>query len=136
MASVSTAAPPKGKQAAGGKKILGMPRRTAVIGGIALGAGVLFIIWRNHQASAGAAAGTTDAGTAAGNGSAPPDTSGLQGGGMQGATGTETLVIKIREMQGHRRRRPPPPPPPHRRRRARGGGPPRHKTSGPPLANR
>ena len=134
MPSVSTAAPPKGKDA-GGKKILGVPRKTAVIGGVALAAGVAFIIWRNHQANAaGAAAGTTDTGTAAG--SAPPDTSGLQGGGMQGATGTETLVIKIREMQGHRRRRPPPPPPPHRRRRARGGGPPRRKTSGPPLANR
>lgn len=97
----NAAAPPKGAGKPGeGKKILGMPRRTAVIAGVALAGGVAFILWRNHQAASAAGSGTgtsTDTG-----GSASGDTAGVQGGAMQGATGTETLVIKIRNMQGRR----------------------------------
>lgn len=119
----SAARPPKGKgkpgEAGKGKKVLGMDRRVAVVGGVALLGGVLFIMWRNRQANA---AGGSQADTGAGT-SAVPDTSGMQGGGMQGATGTETLVIKIRQMQGHKpkpKRKPPHEPPPPRHKRPKG----------------
>lgn len=115
---VSTA----GKPPAKGKKIAGVPRKTAVIAGVALLAGVAFIVWRNHQA----ASTGQDTGTGADT-SALGDTSGIQGAGMQGATGTETLVIKIREMHGHKkhpgpRRFPHEPPPPRVKRRGGGRG--------------
>lgn len=142
VSKVSTAAKPPAKGETGkGGKVLGMPRRTAVIAGIALLGGVAFIVWRNHQAASSAAG--TSSGTADTGSSAIPASDGIQGGGMQGATGTETLVIKIREMQGHKKKKPvshkvhEPPPPRRRRRRSfpggSPGGPPHRKTSGPPV---
>lgn len=120
-----------GKPAPGdGKKVLGMPRKTAAIAGIALLAGVAFILWRSRQDSSAATPDTGAQGT-----TAVPDSQGVQGGGMQGATGTETLVIKIRQLQGHKRK--PPVPAPKPKPKGRGsGGPPRRKTGGPPTVGR
>ncbi len=108
-----------GKPGAGkpgeGKKILGMDRRVAIVGGLALLGGVIYIVWRNHQLNASGTGTTSTTGTT--------DTAGLQGAAMQGATGTETLVIKVRQMGGgggggkggggHKHHKKPPPPPKH-----------------------
>jgi hypothetical protein len=97
----------------GGKKILGLKPKTAIIAGVVVFATALgYLWWRSRQAKASSASTGTSASTSAGtyaggfenwlNGSSASTGTGAGGGGSSASTGTSTGTIAVPNVVGRK----------------------------------